>query len=84
MTNPKVPVALAGNGGHLTFKKADVRFAYLPDGGNGAQAGARRLSCRGGTIDALITSAGPAATRTTATEPASGGRARCDDAAMAG
>jgi hypothetical protein len=57
MTNPKVHVALADIGGHLTYKKADVRFAYLPEGENSAKARARRLSCRGGTIDALITSA---------------------------
>jgi hypothetical protein len=58
MTNPKVHAALTDIGGYLTYKGADVRFAYLPAGGD-AKVGLDDYLAAGGSVDALITSAQP-------------------------
>jgi hypothetical protein len=58
MTNPKVHSALADIGGYLTYKKADVRYCYLPADGD-AKVGLDDYPAAGGSVDALVTSAQP-------------------------
>jgi hypothetical protein len=58
MTNPKVHWALADIGGYLAYKGADVRYVYLPAGGDD-KVGLDDYLAAGGSIDALITSSVP-------------------------